>query len=164
MVFETITDGEIAVGEPTTRPLFQKVKNSLDDLDDRVSSTEVGASSRPDIEFGIAGLLPEAYAADGVMLTRVSLDIALLACRVLVNVAGSSGTLTIDVEYKRGGGAWTSILSAPISVDSADGDLAIESGTLVVTDLLTGDLLRLNVDGVQVDMSGFVVLIENEVA
>jgi hypothetical protein len=164
MAFTSITTAEIQVGEPTAQPLFQKIKDDLDDHESRIAAAEVGASSRPPIEFGVWGLLPDAYAADGVEIYRTPLNISMLGARVLVNKAGSSGTLTVDVEYKRGAGAWTSILSVPISVTSAAGDLSLTSGVLTVTNFLTGDLFRLNVDSVQVGMSGFTVLLENEVA
>ncbi len=164
MAYVTITDQEIEVGEPTAKPLFDKIKDNLDDHEDRLGAIEVAATSRPPIDFGVFGIMQAPFAYDGLLIYRTPIDITATGVRLLQKIAGASGTLTVDIEYKRGGGAWTSILTGPISLTSADGDLALESGVLAITDFLAGDLFRLNVDSVQADQEDFIAYIENEVA
>lgn len=98
---------------------------------------------------------------DGILFHRVDAAITLNTFRVIVNDAGTSGTLTVDMEYKRGAGAWTSILSSPVSIASSSGDLAAAVGTLSVTSLDAGDFLRLNVDATQASIESFSVIVEN---
>lgn len=164
MSYATITPEEIQVGEPTAKPLFDKIKGDLDDHESRLGATEVAATTRPPIEFGVFGVLQSPLTYDGILITRIDINLTITAVRLLVKLAGSSGTVSVDVEYKRGVGAWTSILTGNVSVAQAAGDYAIASGVLAVTDLEAGDLIRLNVDSVQVDMEDFSVFLENEVA
>jgi hypothetical protein len=159
-----ITEEEIEVGEPTAKPLFDKIRGNLIDLDARVSASEVGATSRPPIEFVVVGLLNGTFAYDGLLFTRVDINLSLTGARLVVKVAGTSGVVSVDIEYKRGVGAWTSILTGPIEADFSDGDMHLESGVLAVTDLEAGDYLRLNVNSIQDGVEDFSVFLENEVA
>lgn len=164
MVYSEITSAEVAVGEPTAKPLFDKIRDNLIDHENRIAATETGGTSRPPIEFGVFGVLQSSFTKDEILIYRVPAAITLTAARLFIKTAGASGTTTIDLEYKRGGAAWTSILTGVISSDSADGDYHTETGTLAETDLIAGDLIRLNVDAVQEGMEDFIVYLENEVA
>jgi len=164
MAFSAITDAEIEVGEPTAKPLFEKIQGNLDDHETRIGAGETGLTSRPPIEFGVFGILQNTFAKDGMLHYRVPVGLRLTAARLFIVNAGTSGSVEVDVEYKRGSGSWTSILNSTISSAFGDGDLHVETGSLAVTDLEAGDFLRLNVDSVQVDMEDFVVYLENEVA
>ncbi len=164
MSYTTITDAEIETGEPTAQSLFQKIKDDLDDHETRITANETGASTRPPFTLGVMGLIVADFAEDGVDWLRVDQPVTLTGFRLLVHTAGASGTLTVDVEYKRGAGAWTSILSAPVDAAYTLGDYVTVNGTLSVTSLLAADLLRLNVDGAQVGMRNFKVQLEHEVA
>lgn len=163
MPFEALTAEEIESGQPTRKEIFQKSKDNFDDLESRLSAAEVGVTTRPPIDFGVVGLLTDVAVVDGLLHYRTPIDIGLLGVRALVIKAGSSGDLSVDVEYKRGVADWTSILNAPITVSHSDGDLALESGVLAVTELQSGDILRLKVNSVQVGMEDFYVYVENEV-
>lgn len=164
MAQEEITTAEIQPGKPVSTEILRKAKGNIEDHETRLSAAEVGATARPPITFGVVGTLNTPFAVDGLLHERISLAVTLTAIRVLAITAGASGTLTVDVEYKRGAGAWTSVLTAPISVDYSEGDFAVGSGTLAVTSLQPGDILRLNVDAVQAGMEDFYVYAENEVA
>lgn len=164
MAFTAITDAEIEVGEPTTKPLFEKIQDNFDDHETRIGATETGLTARPPIEFGVFGILQTSFAKDGILYYRVPIALTITGVRLFVVNAGTSGTVTVDVEYKRGAGAWSSILTTEISSDFTDGDLHVEAGTLSFTSLQAGDFLRLNVDSVQVNMEDFSVYVENEVA
>lgn len=101
-------------------------------------------------------------------------DIKITAALLKLITAGASGTLEIDVEFKRGAGAWTSLFNQLPAVPSSAGDYAdSDTGTgataaiinTVVEDLLAGDLLRLNVDQVpDATADSFLVTLDYEVA
>lgn len=164
MAFTAITDAEIEVGEPTAKPLFEKIQGNLDDHESRLGSAETGLTSRTPIQFEVNGLLTSEFIKDGLLIYRVASSLTLTAARLFVHLAGNVGTVTVDVEYKRGAGVWTSLLTGEISSVYTDGDYHVESGTLNVTALQAGDLIRLNLDSVQSGMKGFTVYLENEVS
>ncbi len=163
MSYSALTAAEIAVGEPTSAPLFQKILDNFADHETRLGAIDVGATYLPPIEFGVFGVLQTPFAYDGLIQTLTDINITVTACRVNVKTAGGSGTLTIDVEYKRGGGAWTSILTAPVSVVYTEGNNSLTSGTLAVTSFNALDRFRLNVDSVQSAMEDFSVYLEREI-
>lgn len=163
MAFETLTTAEITAGKPTAQELFRKLKGSLDDHESRLLTVESAVNQLPPISFDVIGTLNSPTAMDGVLHYRANRALNLLAVRLFVVNAGSAGTLTIDVEYKRGAGAWTSVLDTVISASYTSGDLYVTSGVVAVSAIHSGDLLRLNVDSVQTDMTDFSVYLENEV-
>lgn len=164
MAFVTINSADIVAGEPTKQELFSTIKDDLDDLDSRLTTVEGSTNLYRPIQFDVLGLYGDGIVQDGLMFDLVRFDITILNVVLFIHDAGSSGSTTIDVEYKRGVGAFTSVLTSPLSVAAASGDYATGTGTLGTTSLLTGDILRLNVDAVQVLGQGFSVLIEFEVA
>jgi len=164
MAFSAITSEQIAAGEPTSQPLFQKIKDSLDDHESRLTVTEAALGRLPPIDFNVLGLLNAPLAMTGAMTYRIDQATTLTACRLLVVTAGSSGSVEIDVQYKRGAGAWTTVLTGPLSAGFASGSYFTANGTLAFQDLLPGDLLRLNINSVQVNMQDFSVFLERTAA
>lgn len=164
MAFTAITTAQIASGEPTSQDLFQKIKDNFDDLDSRTTVVETANNIFRPIQFDVVGPYGAEIVVDGLMYDLLRFDITVLNVILFIHDAGASGTTTVDIEYKRGVGAFTSILSSPVSATSANGDYYIATATLGTTSLLTGDILRLNVDSVQVGATGFTVMLEFEVA
>jgi len=164
MSFTSISSAIIAAGKPVTQELCTTIKDDLDDLDSRIAITEGGIGRLPPICFDVVGALNSPLTMDGALIYRLEANTHITAARLLVKTAGSSGSVTVDIEYKRGAGAWTSILTGTISSSYSAGNYAVTSGTLAVQDFLTGDLLRLNIDAVQTNMEDFSVYLENEVA
>jgi hypothetical protein len=162
MAYNALTDAETNAGRVVAQSLMKKIKDDLADHESRVASTEGAIAQLMPIEFNVYGILNAPSAETEIMIYRVSAAIQVLAVRAIVKTAGTSGTLSIDVEYKRGGGAWTSLMSGPISIGFGSGDLATSSGVLSFTDLLAGDVLRLNINSVQDGMTDFSVYIENK--
>lgn len=117
--------------------------------------------ARSPITFDVVGIFYSSFVKDDVLIYRVNGNIALTAAYLLVKKAGVSGSVVVDVEYKRGAGAWTTIFSSTISAAYSSGDNSLTQGTLAVQNLLAGDLLRLNIDGVQASMEDFSVYLEN---
>lgn len=162
MAFTAITSAQIGVGEPTAKELFQKVKDNFDDHESRLSAAETATNIFQPYSFEVLGTTGQSLVMDGLMHVRVPFNITLLGARLLILTAGSAGTTTIDLEYKRGVAAFASILSAPISATSASGSFYLASGSLAVSSLLAGDIVRLNVDAVQTQGKDFIVLLEYE--
>lgn len=162
MAFTAITSVQIAAGEPTAQELFTKTKDNFDDHESRITVLESAILSAAPIRFGVTNyndFLP----ATQVDVERIPYNLQILSARILVIDAGTSGTLQVDLEYKRGANPWTSIFSSLPSVPFSDGDYALSSNGIVsVTDLLLGDLLRLNINSGQAGNVQFLVLVEYE--
>jgi hypothetical protein len=108
---------------------------------------------------------------DGVMYYLVTQDITILSATLKVITAGSSGTVDVDIKRKRGGGAWTSIFTTRPAIPYTAGNLADSdtgSGATaaaidsVVEDVLTGDILRLDISSVQTNGIGFNLALKYE--
>jgi hypothetical protein len=164
MAQEEITTAEIQPGKPVSTEILRKAKGNIEDHEERLTAAETGATTRPPIIFAVVGTLNTPFAVDGILHEPIRQALTITAVRVLVITAGSSGTFTADVERKRGGGAWTSVINAPIDVDYSAGDYAQESGVIAISDLEPGDLLRLNIDAAQAGMEDAYIYVENEVA
>lgn len=162
MSFTALTSAEILAGQPTRQELFTKLKADLDDHEDRMTALEAGVNSFRPIEFDLIGF----YSSFGsiqtaVLYDRLNFDITILAARLICWTAGSSGTTEVDVLYKRGSGAWTSIFSTRPSLASSAGDAAISTNqVLAVTSLLAGDLMRVDIKSVQVQGQNAQIAIE----
>jgi hypothetical protein len=163
-MFSSLSTAQVASGQAVSNPTMDTIRTDLDDLNSRLTTVEGAVGSLPPIDFAVFGTLNPPMAITGLIYYRVTAAITLTAARAIAWKAGSAGTLDVDVQYKRGGGAWTSILSSSIQVGFGAGDLGMTTGTLVVTSLLPGDFLRLNVNGVQTGMQDFSVELENQVA
>lgn len=164
MPYEVINSTQIETGDAVTNELWSKVKNSLDDHEDRISDLEAGASAREPLAFYVKGNYVSFGALTGVAFRRLFSNIVLTAGRIWVVDAGASGTLEIDIQYKRGGGAFTSIFSTRPSVVYSNGDYYISTnGVLSTTDLQAGDILRLDIVTAQTGNEEFHVYLSYDV-
>lgn len=146
MAFEEIQSAQIETGDPVTNELMSKIKNSFDNHEDRISDLEAGASARDPLAFYVKGNYASFGAVTGAAYRRLFANITLTAGRIFVVDAGASGTLEIDIQYKRGAAAFASIFSTRPSAVYTDGDYFISTnGVLSVTDLQAGDILRLDI-------------------
>lgn len=164
MSFSTIQTAIIAAGQAVKQELFTFIKDNFDDHESRITTTEAAIGRLPPITFNVIGTLYAPLAMDEALIYRVESDLRVTAARLLVKQCGSSGSVQVDVEYKRGVGSWTSILSSVISASYTAGDYSVTTGTLSVQDFLAGDLIRLNIDSVQASMEDFAIYLENESA
>lgn len=170
MSFTALTTSQIQVGEPVAQELFQKTKDNFDDHETRISANEAAINVYRDDFFHVFGDSYWVHAPiDGVLTSRLNFAISVLSARLYVVDAGSSGTLLIDVEYKRGAGAWTSIYATQPSVAFGAGDLAVDSNGVLSNDVISnglslGDYLRLNIDTGQVGNKEFFVAFAYEKA
>lgn len=166
MPYTAFTAAEIATPEPVKAELWQKVKDDFADHESRILTTEAATVNLDPIRLGVQG----PYWPLAVPYTQVSTPIriefntTLTAGRLLIEKAGTAGTTEIDVQYKRGAGAWTTIFSTRPSVAFGTGDNGLSTnGVLSVTALLAGDLLRHNLQTVQTGGKGYSVLLSRKV-
>lgn len=165
MAFETILTTQIEAGDPVTQELFNKVKNSLDDHETRLTDTEAALQLFYPMAFKVQGAASIYVPYTGLIYERVFNNITLTSGRVFVVDAGSSGTTEIDVQLKRGAGAFASVFSTRPSVAYSAGDYALSTnGVLSTTSLLSGDVLRIDIVTAQTGSSEFHVYLTFEAA
>lgn len=149
-------------GQIIDQTWFNLLKTILEQFEGRFQ--EIEGSINP-ILFSVFGEYSDpSLVGDQRLITRLNFDITVLDVKLLIHTAGSAGSTTVDIEYKRGGGPWTSILTALPTLAFGAGDFAENSGVVngLEQDLLAGDLLRMNVDAVQTGGRGFQVFIDYE--
>jgi hypothetical protein len=164
MSFTSIQSQIIAAGKAIKQELLTLIKGNLDDHEARLIVAEASLGRLPPICFDVVGALNSPLTMDEALIYRVEADLRVTAARLLIKQAGASGSVTVDVEYKRGGSGWASILNSTISASYTLGDYAVVNGVLSLQDFEAGDLLRLNIDAVQSNMEDFSVYLENESA
>lgn len=146
MAFEQISSANIEAGDPVTQELWSKTKNSFDDHESRITDLEAGILALPPIEFIVKGDV-NSFSAPLTALAykRLFQNITLTSARLFIVDDGASGTLDIDIQYKRGVAAFASIFSTRPSVAAGSGDFTISTNAVISTDtLLAGDILRLD--------------------
>lgn len=164
MAFTSINSTEIDTGKPVSNSTQSKIKNNFENLNSRVTSLEGGSSTvYPPLILNMNGDYTSMTGAKGVLTTTLNFNLTVTGVRLLIDKAGSSGTTQIDIEYKRGAGSWTSILSTKPSLSYTDGDDSISSDGVLNSgevDLEAGDKIRLNISSAQAHASGFIARID----
>lgn len=163
MSFVPINSSEISPGKPVASTTQTKIKENFDDHEARLQAAEVGSSSYPPIVLRVNGFYSYATQLTGVIKTTTNFALAILGVRILVDKAGTAGTLEIDIKRKRGAGAWESVLTTKPTIGYAAGDDALSvAGVLDPTkvNILAGDILRLDITSVQTGGKGFLVRVD----
>jgi hypothetical protein len=156
MAFTTIPASWVTSGQPCKEELFQRIKSNEDDLDTRTTALESSLVNESPITFQVIGKCydsptPINFATD---VIRVPFNIRLTSSVLYTASTAVGGTLTIDVKYKRGAAAWTTIFSSQPSTTALSA-FVIDTGTFSVTDLDSGDFLRLDIISTRQYESGF---------
>lgn len=154
MAFTTITTAEVAVGEPVRNDTQTKIKDNFDNHETRIIAVESGNTTvYPPIIFRVNGSYNQLLTpGTNILRTTMNFNLTVTGARLLIDNAGVSGTTEIDLLYKRGAGAWTSILTTKPSLTSASGSNSISTNTVLNSGqvaLQAGDLLRLDITSSQ---------------
>lgn len=164
MPFIAIDSTEVDSGKPVATTTLGKVKDNFDDHEERIQILESGVGTTyPPLIFRVGGPYSQSGALTGIIKTTTNFNILITGARLLIDKAGSSGTTEIDVQFKRGAGAWTSIFSTRPSVSYTAGDDSISSNAVLnpsYTTLQAGDLIRLDITSVQAYGRGFTVRLD----
>lgn len=154
MAFITIPSAWIQPGEPTKKELFQYVKDNLDDLDARVTTTETATNQSQVIDHFISGQLQFHGVKSGVFKTTLPANITLLSGRIRQYTTSGSGTFEADIKFKRGANPFQSIFTTKPSVTVANGnDFSSINGVLAESVLLAGDEIQFDVTAIQSNSS-----------
>lgn len=164
-MFVPITTQEIAVGEPVSNATQTKIKENFDNLDGRVTSLEGGSSTTyPPIILrvnGNAAKLATPYI--GFIKTTFNFNLTITGVRILTDIAGTSGSTEIDLKFKRASNPYTSIFSTLPLISYSAGNDAVSTNAVLnpsYVNLETGDILRLDITGVQNSGKNFIVRID----
>jgi hypothetical protein len=152
MAFTPITTAEITTGEPVSNNTQTKIKENFDNLDARATALEGGGNTvYPPLVFRVNGSYIN-YVMNGLLKTTLNFNITVTGVRILIDTAGASGTTEIDLKYKRGAGAYTSIFTTKPSVPYSAGNDSISTNAVLSVGevhLQAGDILRLDVTSAQ---------------
>ncbi len=168
MSFTPITTAEITTGESVKNSTQVKIKENFENLDSRITSLEGGSSTvYPPIILEVTGAYGEpgdlTLPMDGFLKTTLNFNLTVTGVRILVDVAGVSGTSEIDLKYKRAAGAYTSIFTTKPSVGYASGNDSTSTNAVLnpsQVNLQAGDILRLDISQAQFRASGLIVRID----
>lgn len=168
MTFTPITTQEIKTGEPVSNQTMNKIKENLESLDSRASSLEGGGSMvYPPVILRVNGPYGEPgdlqIPANGILKTTLNFNLTITGARLIVDKAGISGTTEIDIKYKRGAGAWTSIFTTKPSLTYTAGDDSTSTNAaLNLSEILlqAGDLVRLDILSAQHRAIGMMVRLD----
>jgi len=163
MAFDPIDILEIESGDAVTQDLWNTVRLNFDDHESRITSLEGGSAvAYVPIFFPVEGPYAGQAPLDQLGFWRVPFNITVLAGRLWVLKAGSGGTTEIDLLFKRGAAAFTSIFSSKPGIIFSAGDLQVSSnGVLSTSSLLAGDFVRMDLTAAQTgNPSGFQGILE----
>jgi hypothetical protein len=165
MAFEELDSATLTTGKPVKQELWTKVKNSLDDHEERISDLEAATASTEPLVFYVKGNYVSFGTYTGAAHRRLSNNITITAVRILIIDGGTAGTTEIDLLYKRGVGAFTSIFTTKPSVAYTAGDYTLSSNAVILTtDLLASDILRLDITSSQTGNEEFHVYVDYTVS
>lgn len=158
MAFTPLNSSEILAGEPTKQELFTTIKDDLDDHEARIADNEAFTTSTLPLVFEVQG---QGEVIDGLAYIRVPFGISITGVKLFIFEAGSSGTLSVDVQRKTGAGSFASILAGNITAAYTSGDLFVVAASgVAISSIAAGSFLRLDIDALQLGVSGFQVLVE----
>ncbi len=164
MSFIAIAASEVLSGKPVSANTGTKIADNFDDHESRLQSLEGGATTTyPPLVFRVNGIYWTYGATDGLVKTTTNFPIIFTGVRILIDKAGSSGTTEVDIKYKRGVAAFTSMLNTKPSVLYSAGDDSISSNAVLDpsnSSLLAGDIIRLDITSVQTGGKGFTIRID----
>lgn len=155
MAYIEISSAEIVTGKPVSNNTQTKIKDNFIAHETRITSLEGGSAVvYPPIIMRVGGIVSDLSVSDrtGILKTTMNFNLSLTGVRLLVDRAGVSGTMEIDLLYSRAGGAYTSVLSTKPTVVYSAGNDAISSDAVLnpsQVDLQAGDILRLDITSVQ---------------
>ena len=166
MAFTSISSTLYEVGKAVTSNLFTLIVDNLSDLDTRTTALEAVSGTSEIFNFTIvnpsymAGIASSIVLADHEAISALSIT----NVRLLQHTAGASGTTTIDVKVGSTLATAASIFSTKPSLDSGDGDGAVDTGTIDDGSVAANELIFLLFDAIQVDPGQLRITVSGEPA
>ncbi len=177
MAFTTIPASWIEAGKAIKKQLLTRIKDNLDDHEERIDSLEAGANKVEVFNFEVMGYINNYTASELVQIGtfRAASDLTITEAKlVLMNstngsTSSSSGYLSIDLEKSTDNGAtWNTILVQQPTIE--DGTTATGSESELVTfitggeDISEGDIIRVNVTNKKDTQGSFLISVYGDVA
>jgi hypothetical protein len=168
MPYVSLNAADIEAGKPTKEEIFQTIKDNEDYLNDAVAALQ--QASLVDIfniKFGgdITNYA-ESEISQRIPVYKAPADTTIVSFVVTLLQASTSGSLEVEIDKSTDDGVnWTPLLNNPVTVTGTTvGSL---SGVVDWVDVPSqsfqqGDLLRVRIEGVQVDQGEFHVAIYGE--
>jgi hypothetical protein len=152
MAFQIISLAEIAVGKPIVKALFTKIKNSLDDLDSRVTAIASGSAPIEVFNIDVANA-SSALSLTGLLYHEALSGFTISKVKIQIFETGiiTSGSLTVDVKKSTtdlDDPSFTSILTTLPTIDFTTAtDYDFDEGVLDISgqSISEGDILRLDI-------------------
>lgn len=178
MAYITIPESWLTVGEAIKKRLFNRIKDNLDDHETRLDSIEAGINKTVIFDFEVIGYISNYSASDliGISTYRAPQNLIITEVKILLlnssqtpTVSSSAGTLSIDLERSKDGGAtWSTVLVSRPNI--GDGRyLSGEESTLVSFNtggeiLELDDLIRVNVTSKKDSQGSFQIVIYGDLS
>lgn len=164
MAFTPINSTDVESGKPASTTVLGQVKDNFDDHEDRIVLLESGVGQTfPPLVFRVGGPYGAYGARTALLKTTTNFAIEIIGVRLLVDVAGTTGTTEIDIKRKSGGGSFTSIFTTKPSLSYTAGNDSISNNAVLDSSQVTlsaGDILQLDLTSVQSFARGFTVRID----
>lgn len=165
MPFDSIDPAEIEVGKPIKKSLLQKIKDSLDDHETRITQNNTSLSGSAPIVMALQGEYATTYDGDRaqILSTRVASDITITKISLVCISAGVSGTTEIDIlTNTKAPPAFTSVFTSNPSIGFGSGNGAVAVGALDSgnTNVDAGDVIALTLVSAQAEAKDLYALIE----
>jgi hypothetical protein len=164
MSFISITTGEITSGQPVSSTTQGKIKTNFDDHESRLESIESGSSVQyPAALMEVNGRYSILGSLDKILVSTTNMNVQITGVRLGILNAGSTGTTSARLQFKRGAGSWTNILSTPVTMPSSAGDYSLSTAATLdptYTSLMAGDLIAVDLVSSQANASGFYLRID----
>lgn len=170
MAYNELDPAKFNVGKATKKELWQTVHDNQESFNTDIENLkQTGILDVFNIKFG--GDISEysaAEIAERIPVFRGPVNATMVAFKIVLLTASTSGTLEISLEKSTDDGVnWTPLLNNPVAVTGLI--VGSVSSTVDWVDIPSqsfgqGDLLRLVVDGIQVDQGEFHISIYSEVA
>jgi hypothetical protein len=152
MSFTVLPTSIIESGDPITEELWDTyVKDNFDNHESRIVGLEGGSNVvYPPYFWNVTGPYERSVPLVNCGIIRLNFNLTVLAGRLLIGTAGTSGTTQIDFLYKRGANPFTTIFSTKPSVSFASGDYFVSTnGIINFPTLLAGDIIRMDITTTQ---------------
>ena len=163
MAFTALSTADIQVGKPTKKELFDLIRTNFDDHETRITANEATANNPFPIRFEVLGDYSTLTTpALGILYHRVNFDLTLTGAIIMIYEDGTAGTVSTDIQMKRGAGAFATVFSTKPSVASTGGDFSVSSNAVFsTTDIDAADILRLDISSAMTgpDIDGFELIL-----
>ncbi len=170
MAYVEIPDALIQIGKPTKKEIFQRIKDNQESFNTDIENLKQTATV--DIfNIRFSGDLPHYSAAEiSSSLPTYKAPVAATITSVVITLlsASTSGTLEVMIEKSIDNGAnWSPLLTTYVTLTGTT--IGSISGAVPWIDVpsqsfLQNNLLRLNINGVQVDQGNFHISVYGELA